>query len=57
MAGLPLTCNKTSHNRHIEPGMVSFEGYASSLMGKRKKKERKKRKEIKTRATAPQIRR
>ena len=33
IAGLPLTCNKTSHNGPIEPGMVSFERYASSLMG------------------------
>ena len=30
IAGLPLSCNKTSQNGPIEPGMVSFERYASS---------------------------
>ena len=33
IANLPLTCNKTSQNGHIEPRMVSFERYASSRVG------------------------
>ena len=31
--GPSLTCNKTSHNGPIEPGMVSFERHASSPVG------------------------
>ena len=31
--GPSLTCNKTSHNGPIEPGMVSFERLASSPVG------------------------
>ena len=33
IAGLPLSCNKTSQNGPIEPGMVSFERYASAIIG------------------------